>query len=75
VRGCNHVKACWIDLLGLALFVVVAAVCLHRKIERSSMIQKQRVAELWKEFDTHARYCPCLKREWPVVEGETEEQR
>lgn len=30
--------------------------------------QRMRVDELWKEYDTHARYCPCLHREWPVVE-------
>lgn len=34
----------------------------------SSRDQRRRVDELWKEYDTHVRYCPCLKREWPVVE-------
>lgn len=53
----------WLEFLIFALLIFSLAA-----MGISERNQRHRVDELWKEYDTHVRYCPCLKREWPVVE-------
>lgn len=48
----------------LAILCTPAAVALTLADHKA----ERRADELWKEFDTHVRYCPCLHREWPVEE-------
>jgi hypothetical protein len=42
-----------------ALGVMFAAVAL-------SILSRERVDEVWKEFDTHVKYCQCMTREYDI---------